>query len=218
MDMRIAGKGNVPSGEYENIKISGKGILYGTVRCVSFKSSGTSKGESIECLERFKASGSSAFTGNIKAKYIRVAGTLSCAPSEESQGENNIKCDDLSISGSLKIDGNIEAENVKIAGALKCTGLINAENIMLSADKVMNVGSIGGTNIQIKRKPISTFKRRTVVQSSIEGDNIKVKYVTCPLVTGRNVKIGRGCKIDLVQYIDTIEISRSAKIGKIEKI
>ena len=67
-------------------------------------------------------------------------------------------------------------------------------------------------------KPISTFKRRTVVQSSIEGDNIKVKYVTCPRVPSRNIIVGKGCKIDLVQYSDKIEISRSAKIGKIEKI
>lgn len=220
MDMRIAGKGNVPSGEYENIKISGNCRLYGNVRCTLFKASGTSKGESIECLEKFKTSGNTTFTGSIKAKNIRSSGSLSCVCREENEAknENNIKCDALSISGKLRIDGNIEAENVKIEGALDCKGLINAESIILNADGKMNVGSIGGASIKIKRKLISIFKRKIIVQASIEGDNISLNHVICPKVTGCNVVIGKGCNIDLVQYSDGIKISKRAKIGKIEKI
>ena len=194
MDMRIAGKGNVPSGEYEKIKLSGSGQLYGKVRCVIFKASGSSKGESIECAETFKVSGSTYFSENIKAKELRIF-------------------------GSLKVDGDVEAEYAKIVGGFHCKGLLNAENITLQADTVMSVGSIGGSNIFTKRKAVSfTMGRRAVVETCIEGDNLNLSYVTCPRVTGRVVVIGKGCKIELVQYSEEIKIHRKAKIGKVEKI
>ena len=194
MDMRIAGKGNVPSGEYNAIKLRGSGRLYGKVRCVCFKASGSSKGETIECAEGFNVSGSSSFTENIKAKDLRVY-------------------------GSLKVGGDMEAENAKIVGGFHCKGLLNAENITLQADTLMSVGSIGGSNIFTKRKAVSfTMGRRVVVETCIEGDNLNLSYVTCPRVTGRVVVIGKGCKIDLVQYSEEIKIHRKAKIGKVEKI
>ena len=53
IDMRISGSGNIPSGEYNKVSVSGSGHLIGKVRCVSFFSSGSSKGEDIECIENF---------------------------------------------------------------------------------------------------------------------------------------------------------------------
>jgi hypothetical protein len=83
----------------------------------------------------------------------------------------------------------------------------------------MHVESIGGSSIHIKRKRFSVIpKRRVIVSSAIEGDNLTLEYVTCPRVTGRVVTIGKGCVIDLVQYSDSLDISPKAKCGKTEKI
>ena len=95
IDMRISGSGNIPSGEYNKVSVSGSGHLVGKVRCVSFSSSGSSKGEDIECIENFKVSGSSHFSGNIEAADVKVSGSLHC------DGELIAK-DSFSTSGSTK--------------------------------------------------------------------------------------------------------------------
>ena len=212
MDMRIAGRGKIPAGEYHRIKISGSTQLFGAVRCLSFRASGRSKGEGIECAERFKTSGSTVFSNGIKAAQIRAAGSLTC-------GGDLIASEWLSVSGTLKVSGSIEAEEVKICGGLRCEGLLNAEHIELEADKPMTVGCVGGSYIQMRRKRISVIPKRGVsVSQSIEGDELTLSHVRCPRVTGRVVRIGKGCHVDLVQYSESLVASPKAKIGRIEKI
>lgn len=241
MNMHISGSGKIPAGEYEKISISGSGHLYGLVKCNSFFTSGSSKGESIECSEKFKISGSSHFSENVSSANIGVSGSFSCggniictekAAFSGSAKCGSIKCDVLKVSGSFKSDKDVEAEKVKINGVINCEGLLNAENIEIKFDRGMNIGSIGGSQIHIFREGkriffeklplISLFMKKVYgnikVESSIEGDNIEIEAVTCPRVTGRVVAVGKGCKIDLVQYSDKIEIDPRANVEKIEKI
>ena len=242
IDMRISGSGNIPSGEYNKVSVSGSGHLVGKVRCVSFSSSGSSKGEDIECIENFKVSGSSHFSGNIEAADVKVSGSLHCdgeliakdsfSTSGSTKCGKSIKCELLTVSGSLKVEGDIESESVKIGGTVNCAGLLNAENIEIKFDRGMNIGSIGGSKIVIvsekaikvsQRLPLFSSLAKTAtkgvnVNSSIEGDEVALEYVTCPRVTGRVIAIGQGCNVDLVEYSEDIEISPDAKVGKTEKI
>ena len=239
IDMHIAGSGNIPSGEYRKISVSGSGRLIGKVRCVSFSAAGSSKGEDIECAESFKMSGSSGFSGNVEAKNIKISGSFGCggeliakenlSASGSIKCEKSIKCEQLTAAGALKVE-DIEAERVKVSGTVNCVGLINAESIEIKFERGINIGSIGGSKIVIaakkrikflKRLPFFSSLKKAVcvnVNSSVEGDEVSLEYVTCPRVTGRDVTIGRGCNIDLVQYSENIEISPKAKVGKAEKI
>ena len=242
MNMHISGSGNIPAGEYEKVSVSGSGRLHGLVRCNSFSTSGSSSGESIECSENFKISGSSAFSGNVSAGYIGISGSFSCGGELISSGkiicsggakcEKSIKCDELAVSGSIKIGEDVESEKIKIDGIINCSGLLNAEDIEIKFDKGMDIGSIGGSKIIIIKEPKRKFGERLPllsslvkkingnvhVESSIEGDEIALEAVTCPRVTGRVVAVGAGCDIDLVQYSDQIEVSPDARVGKTEKI
>ena len=211
LNMRIAGKGTVPPGEYEKVSISGSGRLFGEVRCNEFSASGASKGESITCAEHFKVSGTSSFSGQVKAKNVRAAGLLSCG--------TLVAEEQLRVSGSLRVGGDLQATDVRIAGGLQCGGTLRAARIALQADKRMSLGSIAGGNVHIRRKTVSIFfKRRTTVASAIEGDELDLEYVTAPQATGRTVIIGKGCRIDLLQYSEKVEIAPKAKIGRVEKI
>lgn len=242
MNMHISGSGNIPAGEYEKVSVSGSARLHGLVRCNSFATSGSSAGESIECSEGFKISGSSAFSGNVSAGYIGISGSFSCGGELISSGkiicsggakcEKSIKCDELSVSGSIKVGLDVEAERIKIDGVIDCKGLLNAEDIEIKFDKGMDIGSIGGSKIIIIKEPKRKFGERLPllsslvkkvngnvhVEGSIEGDEIALEAVTCPRVTGRVVAVGAGCDIDLVQYSDQIEVSPDARVGKTEKI
>ena len=211
MNMRIAGKGTVPAGEYDKVSISGSGRLFGEVRCNNFSASGSSKGESITCAERFKVSGASSFSGQVKAKNVRTAGSFSCG--------TLVAEEQLSTSGSLRVGGDVQAKSVCIAGGLQCGGTLRAESIELQADKQMSLGSIAGGTVRVRRKAVSIFlKRRTTVTAAIEGDTLDLEYVTAPRVTGHKIIIGKGCRIDLVQHSGEIQISPKATVGKVEKI
>ena len=242
MNMHISGSGNIPAGEYEKVSVSGSARLHGLVRCNSFATSGSSAGESIECSEDFKISGSSAFSGNVSAGYIGISGSFSCGGELISSGkiicsggakcEKSIKCDELSVSGSIKVGLDVEAEKIKIDGVIDCKGLLNAEDVEIKFDKGMDIGSIGGSKIIIIKEPkrklcerlplfsslVKKINGNVHVEGSIEGDEIALEAVTCPRVTGRVVAVGAGCDIDLVQYSDQIEVSPDARVGKTEKI
>jgi len=240
MDMRIAGSGNIPAGEYNTVSVSGSGRLHGKVRCYSFSSSGSSHGDEIECSEKFRVSGSSSFSGDIKAKTISVSGALSCDGGLYAEEEiscsgsvkckNGIKCEELKVSGAMRAKLDIEAERVRVRGTLNCEGLLNAEDIEIRYDRSMEIGSIGGSKIVIfsegkdsflKRLPLfSSLARSSSVSISgaVEGDEIALEGTEAPRVTGRVVAIGRGCHIDLVQYSEDVEISPDAKVLKCEKI
>ena len=211
MDIRIAGTGSVPPGEYDSVTVRGSGRVFGEVRCLTFRACGTCKGESVTCAEDFKASGTSTFSRKIEAKSIRTSGSCSCGGSIKAE-------ESLTCHGSLKCAG-IEAKNVKLVGSARCEGALRAQNAVLQADKQMHLESIRAQTILIKRKRISIFpKRGAHVSSDIEGDTLALSHVTCPRVTGRTVTVGKGCRIDLVQYRDELRVSPKAKIGKIEKI
>lgn len=52
----------------------------------------------------------------------------------------------------------------------------------------------------------------------IVGNDVFVEFTKCARVVGDNVKIGKNCVIDCVQYKDTIDIHENSVVKKIEKI
>ena len=228
MNMKISGSGVVPAGEYDDIKTSGSSRLLGEVRCESLCTSGMTRAESLFCRGKIIGSGKSLFSGSVCAKKIKSSGNFYCAgdiraDSIESSGsikcKSKIKSKYLNSSGVISAS-QIEAENVTVYGALRCEGLLNAENVEIISDGKCIIGSIGGSKITVKprRWIFSFFKRRTVVKSTIEGDEITLKKVICPRVSGRAVIVRGGCIIDLLQYSEKIEIARGARVKRIEKV
>lgn len=242
MDMKISGSGQITAGEYENVRISGSAKLSGLVRCESFHVSGSSHGEEIECKKEFKVSGNSSFDKNVKAGSMAISGSFSCDQDITVTEKLNcsggvkvggsLKCGSLSVSGGTKVGGDIESEIVNVSGRLNCGGLLNAEEITIKYDSGMEIGNIGGSKIVIYRDSkikksvrlpllsslINTGSSNLCVKNSIEGDSIALEGVTTQRVSGRIVAIGEGCKIDLVQYSETIEVSPDAQVGKIEQV
>lgn len=212
MDMRFAGKGTVPPGEYKKVSLSGGGRLFGEVRCTTFTASGSCKGEHVTCTQSFKTSGTATFSGSVKAKSIRAAGSLTA-------GDDLAAEDVLSVFGSLRVGGDARAKIIRIAGAARVSGTLCAEKIELQADKRMYAKSVHGSVVLMKRKRVSLFPRRGFsVSDNVEGDTLLLEYVTAPRVTGRAVTVGKGCKIALVQYREQITISPKAEVGKVEKV
>lgn len=224
MDMKISGSGKIPAGEYDDIKISGSGKLFGLVKCKSFKSSGSTHGENLECESLIKSSGTLKVDGFIKTNDIKSSGTLKC--------KGDIKGNTLISYGSLEVEGSIEAEKIKVNGSIYCFGLLNAEDVEIKFDHRGIIDRVGGNNISIKlsnakrifrklplispisKKVFGDFK----VNNYIEGDEITIEGVNCPRVTGRVIIIEKDCEIDLVQYSENVIVSQKAKVNKLEKL
>ena len=237
MDMKISGSGVVSEGEYENIKISGSGRLDGRVRCKNLYASGSVRGDFLECRGEFGISGSGGFSEDVKSGRVSVSGSVSFGGDLIAEDEiecsgsmkckKNIKSDAFYLSGSASVAGDIEAETVRVSGVLNCPGLINAEEITIKFDRGMDIGSIGGSRITIVKDrrsgmffnifSLGRHAGTVRISGAIEGDVIELENVHTPAVTGNNVKIGDGCKIELVRYSGEIEISDKAMVGRTEK-
>lgn len=240
--IKSSGAVTIPSGDYDNISVSGSCTLLSDVRCVSFNASGNVGADALECEQDMKTSGNASFSGAVSADNIKASGSFSCRSdvlandrigvSGAFSADGRIKCNSLKVSGSLKCRSQIEAEEAKIDGAVKCDGLLNAERLDISCPGFsktrMHIGSIGGSEISILENNGAFFKalpyairhtlHKVTVELCIEGDDIRLRHVKCPRVTGGSVVIGEGCEIDLVQYSESIEISPRAHVKKTEKI
>lgn len=241
MNVNISGCGQIASGEYESISISGSGKLNGLVRCNSFSTAGSSRGGELDCKGAVRVSGSSSFTKTIRGGSLSVTGALDNGGDLVIQGEikcsgslecgGSIHCGSLKVSGEAEADGGVEAESVTVSGTLDCEGLLNAETVVITGTG-MKIGSVGGSNIAIHRGntmsklskiPILSSVIKTVsgmveVPGGIEGDTIVLENVKTPSVSGRIVTIGEDCDIDLVQYSEEITVSPKAKVGRTEQV
>ena len=195
------------SGSFEEVK----------ARCVHV--SGLFSANTLEVGDILKSSGSCRVSGATAANEANISGSL--------YSGGNAKFGKAKISGRFECFGDAEAEDFRISGPVTVTGLLNAENIDIEVGfraYKNRINSIGGTNIRIEISDNEVFglfhkKAGTViVAESIEGDEIYLENTECPLVVGKNVIIGEGCKIGKVQYYDNCEVKDGAEVKETEKI
>ena len=231
--MNIAGSGSLPGGDYnEGIHISGSGKVTGNTSCTEFTISGAGRvNGDLRCSGQTKFSGSGTIEGNLETAELNVSGSGKVNGVTHSNRCHvsgsfhtaSVSTNELHVSGMINSDGDVSAENAVIHGGIHAGGLINAEKLEIRFDGNSHADSIGGSSIQIHRKKITTgffgrlFGMQHIddfkVNGSIEGDVIDLDHTSAESVIGREVKIGPGCRIGSVSYIEKIDISNEAEIG-----
>ncbi len=238
MDMKFSGSGVLGTGEYEEVRISGSARIDGSVRCSKFTCAGSLTGEGeLDCRGEFRSSGSTHLNGTIRADSAVVGGSLHCGTlcgdrelqlSGSAHVEKKLSGGDIRASGSLEVGGDIEAESFRGSGRLVCEGLLNAETAEISPVVGSSVGAIGGGSVRIKSRPEGHLfgfgfpwrgGERSVltVRESIEADEVELESTACPLVSGRRVVVGPGCRIDVVRYSESVEVHPLAQVGRQER-
>ena len=242
MDVKVAGVGSVPNGDYNHVSASGNVELFGLVKCKSIVAKGKIKGESLECQKSAKLSGNATFSGKVTAQELKASGKAAFGGDafvkKSLRLSGNVKCtgdmkaEDINSSGALSVGGDMDAEKLKIKGALHCEGFIHAKETDIRFNSKTRLGTVNSSKVAIRLKTgkkilqcvylfplfIKKLRARTIVNMGISGDDVQVEHIVCPRVTGKKVRIGRGCKIDLVEYSEEIKISKNSKVGKVEKI
>lgn len=203
------------------VDISGAFKNNGSLSAAFIDASGGIKNNGDVTADKLDISGSLNVDGNFSSKkFADISGACSV--------EGNLKACEFKVSGGLKVGGDIEAEKAIVYGGLFCGGLINAEEIHIDiyGSTGSKANSIGGSKITITSKSKPKFLEKVLkidsskftVSDYIEGDEISIEKTIAKTVTGKNITIGDGCKVELVQYSENCNISPNAVIGRCEKI
>lgn len=207
--MNILGNGCISGGKYnEEITVLGKATIKGDLHCDSFNCTGLVEGKSALICDNILYIVGNAFL------------------------EGNIKSNRINVTGIFRVDGDIIAEEFIVEGAVKSKIIKSVVvNIVLSANVKSTVSYISGKAILIKResdcynkktfvfgKELKYEKKYMIIADQIVGNDVFVEFTKSDRVVGHNVKIGKNCVIDCVQYKDTIEIHENSVVKKIEKI
>lgn len=198
----------------DTMSSSGSAKIEGNLDCAGHVSgSGSTK------VEGTAAMGSGSFSGSLVCEQgLRVENALSCSGSVKVGG--NLSCGEGKFSGSCKVagsvssqnlrcsgkletEGGVEAEHFVSSGALEIQGLLNAETVEISISSNCEVGDIGGGTIEVKKEwmGISFGRGRPHLEvRTVEGDAVSLECTRARMVRGKNIRIGRECEIERVEY------------------
>lgn len=228
-NVRVSGSGNCHGDiKCKSFRGSGSTHCVGSLECEQdFHVSGSGHIEGNVKANEIHCSGSLHANGVLEAMTeLHTSGSCHAEKDCISHGT-------LHASGSLSVGGGIEAERAMVSGKLQCKGLLNAEYVemKLGSRNPSRVGAIGGSQILVEYGPStencgcyffglrcgkwSEDRKRGVVlkvAESIEGDVLNLEGVETPLVVGKDVRIGDGCRIGTVRYSGVLEVSENAVV------
>jgi len=144
-------------------------------------------------------------TGDIKAVTIKMNGTLKVL--------GNIDVKSLNMGGIIK-SNSINSENIIMSGKLNVEENINCDIFDLKFDGNSSVENIEGSKVKVEHKKIIKHQFKV---NTISADEIDIEYVTCDTISGDIVKVGKGCKVENITYITSLEIDPHAKVKNSQK-
>lgn len=230
----ISGSSSFSGGTYDAIQISGSGKCAEPFTANSVRVSGSSSLATVEAGE-MRISGSAKFSGRVSAEKMSVSGV--CKIEEDCEAANlqlsgsmyarkGLRGTNGSVSGSIYVDGDMEFEQLAISGAAEVSGLMNAESLTIHLGGSCEIGEIGGSEIFVDVPPrhvgflaklLGGFAVSTLKCGTIEGERIRLENTTCDTVRGKNVVIGPGCEIGLVEYSGELTVNPNSRVQRKEK-
>lgn len=195
--IKIAGAGVVLGGEYDEIAIAGSAKVKGFVKCNVFKTSGSSNIDSSMEAKTFKSSGSVKIEGSLKVSEIKIA-------------------------GAARIEGSVEAEKFYASGSLVVAGDINTDSLKLSITNGSFENIYGDEiNINSEGKFLNEYFHEVVKNikvKEIEATRICIRDVAADRISGSEVTVESGCKIGIIEYSESLNISNKTKVERIIKL
>ena len=185
----------------ENVRISGNGTING--------------GEYNEV----RVAGNGEVTGDIKAVLIRGSGNI------DFQG--HVECDDFDISGHVEIANFLKAKNVDISGHCELEGEVNADKFTCYGHCELE-GDINADKIDVKGHGefknvygdtiIMDYPRNKVEANEIEATSISLYRAEVNRVCGDNVKIVGISDVKVIEFKESLTLSKEVEYERIIKI
>lgn len=238
-DLHISGiMGGSGGGVYNMVRIDGQATIHGGLDCVGFVCNGRASLNGPFKADSVEVNGTASFGGQLNVGKMRISGKADMAGpvsagSMRIDGHGkiagNLSGETVEINGMLSVKGDCDAESFQARGCFRIDGLLNAEKIevdLMVAE--CRAKEIGGETIVIRKSTTDSaigklvkaliFSQDKLVAGVIEGDEIHLEHTKAEVVRGRNVTIGPGCDIGLVEYRDQFKPHPDAKVGRSERL
>jgi cytoskeletal protein CcmA (bactofilin family) len=230
-NLTINGSGSYGGGAYHKINIRGEGTICDDFQCEIFKTFGSSTVLKNGKANQFDIFGETEIHGNLDCKVMKVFGTTRVGGTafiEKASIMGTLEVGDrlvgeqANIKGSLSVKGDSELEIFKSSGSFEIAGLLNAGIIEVSLRYgKCRVSEIGGDKITVKRKAsfLSFPKSEGLLEVRvIEGDDIILENTKAEVVRGKNIRIGTGCEIGIVEYQEDLKVDAGSVVKEQKKI
>ncbi|TVX98617.1 hypothetical protein [Cohnella terricola] len=219
-DLVINGVTTASGGDYGKVRIDGVGTVEGDIVAESFDANGMTKVRGSLATDDMDCDGMITIDGHVSAGKSLVDGLMKI--------KGSLKADRFTVNGMLKVKGDCEIEELRMDGGFTIDGSMNVGRLYVMLNGQGRTREIGCESIQVRRKRrtpwaalITWVLPRYAIElhtSSIEGDDIDLEHTETEVVRGNRVMIGKGCRVDLVEYRTELKVHPSAKIGKGVKI
>jgi cytoskeletal protein CcmA (bactofilin family) len=235
--LTVNGTGITSGGSFNKVKIRGEGTINGDLHCVQWKVFGTADVNGLVKAKSIDIFGQANMRGNVETETMKIFG--------EADINGIVTINDFNLRGAvhmkeklvgghihgygeLKIEKDCEADSISLKGVVTIGQTLNAEKVDLYLHfEDSRIPEIGGEIIRVRKSKafnVLNFLKRfrhdsaKLVAESIEGDEIYLEYTKAKVVRGKEVTIGPGCEIDLVEYQTSFQQDEKAKVLESKKI
>lgn len=220
-DIKTAGGGSFPGGMYGDVTFNGSGTINGDVDAITYRVNGSGSSNGRVKAQSIVVNGTAGFNGEVQANEMTVNGDANVRDGA-GIGRLTVK-GNLSIGGSLaahevvlrgflRMAGDCQAEAFTGEGGFTVAGLLNAGNVDVTVQAPSSAREIGGERIVIRQPSgniasltglLTVFSEKRLTVETIEGDVVWLENTSAKVVRGKQVTIGQGCVIDLVEYAES---------------
>lgn len=224
----ISGSGKLSGGVYDTVKVAGAGKIEGDIDANYITTAGACRIAGNVKAKKMKTAGACKVLGDVRAGELKVAGSCAIegrveADSLESAGSQTVlkgvAAKEIEVAGSWKVGGNVEADRFTAKGSIEVEGLLSADEVRLELGGRSQVREIGGARIEVRRSSRGWFNLLGLGRSlgsleveTIEGDEIYLEATKAQTVRGKRVTIGEDCRIERVEYEESLQVDDSAKV------
>ncbi|MCL6518026.1 bactofilin [Alicyclobacillus sp.] len=226
-DLTITGEGTLAGGTYGRVRIRGEGELHGDIACEALRVLGNCRAEGRLDAQVVDVTGTLDVADGMRGGRVLGRGTVTVRKDAvwsqvRYRGvltvDGGCRADRLDVRGMLNVGGDLDAEACVIAGTLTVEGFVNAESLELVLFGPSRAGGIGGGKVWVRpsRMPFAADGELTV--DEVEGDEVVLDRTIARVVRGGRVTIGRGCRVDVVEYREAYEADPRAEVGEARKV
>lgn len=215
-NLKIVGESISNGGLFQQVKVTGEAEINGDIDCLSFKCTGNAVVNGDMRSNTLKAMGDLKIKGSLDIAKARLTGDM------EVQG--GIRGEEVNLYGNCTASSGIQAERFHVKGGIQLTGMLNAERIKIRLIGPSNADEIVGSHIEIGAHRSQKWKLWTklngipaLTAGVIEGDIIRLENTTAEIVRGREVIIGSGCRIGLVEYSRTFQQDPTSEVTDVNR-
>jgi cytoskeletal protein CcmA (bactofilin family) len=235
-DIKTAGGGSFAGGTYGDVTFNGSGAMNGDVDAINFRVNGAGTANGRVKAQSVIVNGAGTFNGEVQANEVTVNGDASI---RDGAGigrlvvKGNVSIGgsaamhEVRLAGLLRIGGDCQAETFVGEGGFTVSGELNVGNLDVMVHANSSAREIGGERIVVRQPTggitsltslFTVFGEKRLTAETIEGDVVWLENTTAKVVRGKQVTVGMGCSIDLVEYAESYTPGAGAQVREARQV